>query len=291
MTRLRKMMLEELQRRNYSQHTTRYYIRTVEDFARRFNLPPDRLGPRHIREYQAELFQKRKLSAGTVANRLAALRFFYIKTLKKAWSIAETPYPKKTHRLPTILSQEEVARLIDAAGTPFHRTLLITLYATGLRCAELTRLKVSDVDSQRMVIRVQGGKWRKDRDVMLSPKLLEELRKHWHRLRRKPSDWLFPGNRWHTAHYPIDTKTVWHACDGAAKRADLKKAVHPHTLRHCFATHLLEAGADLHTIQILLGHRDLKETTIYLHLSERHLHATASPLDSLKLKDGSTQEE
>jgi site-specific recombinase XerD len=285
------MMLEELQRRNYSQHTTRYYIRTVEDFARRFNLPPDRLGPRHIREYQAELFQKRKLSAGTVTNRLAALRFFYIKTLKKAWSIAETPYPKKTHRLPTILSQEEVARLIDAAGTPFHRTLLITLYATGLRCAELTRLKVSDVDSKRMVIRVQGGKWRKDRDVMLSPKLLEELRKHWHRLRRKPSDWLFPGNRWHTAHYPIDTKTVWHACDGAAKRADLKKAVHPHTLRHCFATHLLEAGADLHTIQILLGHRDLKETTIYLHLSERHLHATASPLDSLKLKDRSTQEE
>ncbi len=291
MTHLRKMMLEELQRRNYSQHTTRHYIRTVEDFARHFNRPPDRLGLRHIREYQAELFQKRKVSAGTVANRLAALRFFYIKTLKKAWSIAETPYPKKTHRLPTILSQEEVARLIDAADTPFHRTLLITLYATGLRCAELTRLKVSDVDSKRMVIRVQGGKWRKDRDVMLSSKLLEELRKHWHRLRRKPSDWLFPGNRWHTADHPIDTKTVWHACDGAAKRADLKKAVHPHTLRHCFATHLLEAGADLHTIQILLGHRDLKETTLYLHLSQRHLHATASPLDSLPFKDRSPQEE
>jgi len=123
------------------------------------------LGPRHIREYQAELFQKQKLLAGTVTNRLEALRFFYVKTLRKAWSIAETPYPKKTHRLPTILSQEEVARLIDAADTPFHRTLLITLYATGLRCAELTHLKVSDVASKRMVIRVQGGKWRKDRDV------------------------------------------------------------------------------------------------------------------------------
>jgi integrase/recombinase XerD len=289
-THLRKMMLEELQRRNYSQHTTRYYIRTVEDFARRFNLPPDRLGPRHIREYQAELFQKRKLSAGTVTNRLAALRFFYIKTLKKAWSIAETPYPKKTHRLPTILSQEEVARLIDAAGTPFYRTLLITLYATGLRCAELTQLKVSDVDSKRMVIRVQGGKWRKDRDVMLSPKLLEELRKHWQRLRRKPNDWLFPGNRWHTADHPIDTKTVWYACDEAAKHAGLKKAVHPHTLRHCFATHLLEAGADLRTIQILLGHHDLKETSVYLHLSERHLKATASPLDSLQLKNQPQEE-
>jgi len=291
MTRLRKMMVEELHRRNYSQHTTRYYIRTVEDFARHFNCPPDRLGLRHIREYQAELFQKRKLSPGSVANRLAALRFFYIKTLKKAWSIAETPYPKKNHRLPAILSQEEVVRLIDAAGTPFHRTLLMTLYATGLRCAELTRLKVSDIDSKRMVIHVQGGKGRKDRDVMLSPKLLDELREHWRRLPRKTSNWLFPGNRWHTADHSIDTKTVWHACDEAAKRAGLKKAVHPHTLRHCFATHLLEAGADLRTIQILLGHQSLKETTIYLHLSKRHLRATPSPLDSLQLKDESPQEE
>src|SRR3981189_2448326 len=290
MTRLRKMMLEELERRNYSEATTRCYIRTVEDFSRRFKCSPDGLGPEHIREYQAELFKKRKLSPGTVTQRLAALRFFYIKTLKKAWSIAETPYPKKRHRIPTILSQEEVARLIDAARIPFHRTLLITLYATGLRCAELTRLKVSDVDSQRMVIHVQGGKWGKDRDVMLSPKLLEVLRKHWHRLRRKPSAWLFPGNRWHTGDHPIDTKTPRYACQQAAKRAGLKKAVHPHTLRHCFATHLLEAGADLHTIQMLLGHHDLKETTIYLHLSERHLKATASPLDSLQLKDQPQEE-
>lgn len=291
MTRLRKMMLEELQRRNFSQHTIRYYIRTVEDFARHFNRAPDRLGLRHIREYQAQLFQKRKVSPGTVANRLAALRFFYIKTLKKAWSVAETPYPRKSHRLPAILSQEEVARLIDAADTPFHRTVLITLYATGLRCAELTHLKASDVDSKRMVIHVQGGKGRKDRDVMLSPKLLDELRKHWRRLRRKTSDWLFPGNRWHTADRPIDAKTLRNACREAAKRAGLHQAIHPHTLRHCFATHLLEAGADLRTIQILLGHQSLKETTVYLHLSKRHLHATPSPLDSLPLKDESPQEE
>jgi site-specific recombinase XerD len=285
------MMLEELQRRNFSPHTIRYYIHTVEDFARHFNRAPDRLGLRHIREYQAELFQKRKVSPGTVANRLAALRFFYIKTLKKAWSVAETPYPKKSHRLPAILSQEEVARLIDAAGTPFHRTVLITLYATGLRCAELTHLKASDVDSKRMVIHVQGGKGRKDRDVMLSPKLLDELRKHWRRLRRKTSDWLFPGNRWHTADRPIDAKTLRNACRVAAKRAGLNHAIHPHTLRHCFATHLLEAGADLRTIQILLGHQSLKETTVYLHLSKRHLNATPSPLDSLPLKDESPQEE
>ncbi|MGC1171499.1 MAG: phage integrase N-terminal SAM-like domain-containing protein, partial [Candidatus Acidiferrales bacterium] len=167
MTQLRKMMLEELQRRNYSENTTRCYIRTVEDFARRFNCSLDRLGPRHIREYQAELFEKRKLSAGSVAVRLAALRFFYCKTLNRAWSIADTPYPKGAHRLPAILSQAEVARLIQAAGTSFHRTLLLTLYATGVRRAELTHLKVSDIDSQRMVIHIQGGRARKDRDVML----------------------------------------------------------------------------------------------------------------------------
>jgi len=284
-THLRKMMLEDLQRRNYAETTINSYLRTVEEFSRRFNCSPDRLGPRHIREYQAELFQKRKLSPNTVAQRLAALRFFYTKTLKKAWSIEETPYPRKTLHLPTILSQEEVARLIDAARLPLHRILLMALYATGLRRAELTRLKVSDVDSKRMVIHVQGGKGRRDRDVLLSPKLLEALREHWRGLQRKPSAWLFPGNRWHTADAPIDTKVVWNACKEAAQRAGLQKDVHPHTLRHCFATHLLEAGADLRTIQILLGHRDLKETTIYLHLSQRHLHATASPLDSLQLKE------
>lgn len=176
MTRLRKMMLEQLQLRNYAETTIDCYIRAVEDFSRYFNCSPDRLGPRHIREYQAALFQKRKFSPNTVAQQLAALRFFYVKTLKKAWSITETPYPKKAVHLPTILSQEEVARLIDAAHPPLHRTLLMTLYATGLRRAELARLKVSDVDSQRMVIHVQGGKGRKDRDVLLSPKLLASLR-------------------------------------------------------------------------------------------------------------------
>src|SRR6266478_1938498 len=291
MTRLRKMMLEELQRRNYAETTIRHYIRTVEDFARRFNCPPDRLGPRHIREFQAELFQKRKLSPNSVVRHLAALRFYYIKTLKRAWSIAETPYPKWVFHLPTILSQEEVAQLIDAAVTPYHRTLLMTLYATGTRRAELTHLKVSDIDSQRMVIRIQGGKGRKDRDVMLSPKLLEVLREHWRGLRRRPITWLFPGNYRHTGDTPITTKVVWNACKEAAQRAGLQKDVHPHTLRHCFATHLLEDGADLRTIQILLGHNDLKETARYLHLSQRHLHAASSPLDSLPLEGRSPQEE
>jgi len=289
-THLRRMMLEELQRRHYSEATTQRYIRFVERFAQHFHSSPDRLGRQHIREYQAQLFTVQKLSPGTVTNHLCALRFFYIQTLKKPWSIADTPYPKKRNRLPTILSQEEVAQLIDAAPTAFYRTVLMTLYATGVRNAELTRLKISDVDSQRMVLHIQGGKGRQDRDVMLSPVLLEELRAHWRRLRRRSGVWLFPGNRWHSGDQPMDTKTPRHACQCAARRAGIKKKVYPHVLRHCFATHLLEAGADLHTIQILSGHHDLKETAIYLHLSQRHLHATASPLDSLVLKGRSEPE-
>jgi site-specific recombinase XerD len=160
----------------------------------------------------------------------------------------------------------------------------MTLYATGARRTEVARLKVSDIDSERMVVHIRGGKGRKDRDVMLSPALLEALRTYWRGLRHKPTVWLFPGNRWHTSNRPVTTKVLWTACQQAALRAGLEhKHIHPHTLRHCFATHLLEAGADLRTIQILLGHRDLEETTIYLHLSKKHLSATASPLDMLSL--------
>jgi integrase/recombinase XerD len=283
-THLRKIMLEELRRRNYSESTIHAYIRTVEHFSCYFHRPPNQLGPEHIRQYQAALFTQWKLAPNTVTQRLAALRFFYVKVLKRGWSVAETPYPKKVFHLPQVLSTEEVARLIDAAEFPFHRILLMTLYATGARRAEVAHLKVSDIDSERMVIHIRGGKGRKDRDVMLSPKLLDALRVYWRGLRRKPTSWLFPGNRWHTANYPVTTKVLWTACQSAAQRAGLAhKHIHPHTLRHCFATHLLEAGADLRTIQLLLGHRDLEETTIYLHLSRRQLSATASPLDGLVL--------
>jgi len=277
------MMLEELQRRSYAENTIRHYLRAVEDFARRFRCSPDRLGLRHIREYQAELFQKRKLSANSVGQHLAALRFFYIKTLRRAWSLADTPYPKKTRSLPTILSQEEVAQLIRATRTPCERILLMTLYATGVRRSGLTHLKINDIDSQRMVVHIRGGKGRKDRDVMLSPKLLTALRTHWRFYHRKSSTWLFPSN--YRKDRPIDSKTVWYACQKAAQRAGLQKRVHPHTLRHCFATHLYEAGTDLRAIQILLGHEDLKDTLIYVHLAIQRLNATASPLDSLAISD------
>jgi integrase/recombinase XerD len=232
MTHRRKMMLEELERRNYAQTTIHSYLRAVAEFSLHFHRPPNQLGPEQIRQYQAHLFRRRKLAPSTVTQHLAALRFFYIKTLRKPWSIVETPYPKKVQRLPIILSPEEVAQLIDSAPTPFHRILLMTLYAAGVRRAELTQLKITDIDSGRMIIHIQGGKGRKDRDVMLSPKLLEALREYWRGLRRKPTHWLFPGGRWHTANHPITTKVMWDACQKAAQRAGIHKKIHPHTLRH-----------------------------------------------------------
>ena len=176
-----------------------------------------------------------------------------------------------------------MAQLIDAASSVFHRLIVMTLYATGVRRTELTQLQIQDIDSARMVVHVRNGKGGKDRDVMLSEQLLVALREYARGLRRKPQQWLFPGGAWHTGNYPIGGNTVWNACHYAAQRCGIDKPVHPHILRHCFATHLLEAGADLRTIQILLGHRDLEETARYLHLSARRLSDVASPLDSLEL--------
>jgi integrase/recombinase XerD len=163
-----------------------------------------------------------------LTQRLAVLRFFYIQVLKQGWRAVETPYPKKVLHLQHVLSQEEVARLIEATEMPFHRILLMTLYATGARRAEVAHLKISDIDSQRMVVHIRGGKGRKDRDVMLSPALLAALRAYWRGLRHKPTDWLFPGNRWHTESHPVTTKVLWTACQQAALRAGLEhKHIHP----------------------------------------------------------------
>jgi len=288
MTRLRKMMLDELERRNYSQNTRRIYLYAVTEFARHFHRSPDQLGVDHIREYQAHLFRERKFKATSVCVHVEALRFLFLHVLKRRWTVAELPYPKRAQTLPLVLSHQEVAQLINSAATPRDRLILMTLYATGMRRAELTRLKIGDIDTQRMVIHIRGGKGRKDRDVMLSPKLLDAMRQYWRGLKRKPKLWLFPGGSAHgDIEPPMDDKVVWQACDRAAHRAGIDKRIHPHTFRHSFATHLLEAGADIRTIQILLGHSDLKATTVYLHLSRRHLQATASPLDELAL-DSST---
>ena len=282
MTNLRKQMLEELQRRNYSESTIRGYLRAVEQFAKHFGKSPDKLGPDELRSYQAYLLTERKLAVGSVVARVAALRFFFVRTLKRREFREELPYPKDRRRLPTVLSLEEVARLIDAAGNLTQRALLMTLYGTGMRRTEVSLLKVSDIDSRRMMIRVERGKGGAGRDLPLSPALLETLREYWRW--KKPRTYLFPSS---TGHHgpdkPISDKTVWYACKEAALHARITKHVTPHTLRHSWATHLLEAGADLRTIQVLLGHVDLETTARYLHLSQRHLQTAPNPLEHLQL--------
>ncbi len=283
MTHLRKIMLEELQRRNYSDSTIRHYLHWVEEFARHFGTSPDKLGLDHLRTYQAYLLKQRKLAVGSVVNHVAALRFLYVRTLKRPEFREFLPYPRERQRLPGILSKEEVARLINASGNLFRRTLLMVLYGTGMRRAEVARLKIGDIDSQRMIIRVVEGKGGKDRDLPLSPALLETLRAYWRW--RKPKVYLFPSRTHRQMEQPISDKTVWIACGEAAQRAAIRKRVTPHTLRHSWTTHLLEAGTDLRTIQILLGHGDLETTAKYLHLSQRHLQLVHNPLEELTLSN------
>jgi len=279
-THLRKRMLEELQRRNYSQQTTKAYLFTVQDFAKYFHRSPEELGPEHIRQYQAHLFRDRKLSGNSVAQRTAALRFLFVKTLQRAYMVEHIPFPKVPLRLPTVLSPEEVTRLIDAAPNLLYRTILMTLYSTSMRRGELAQLKASDIDKELMVVHIREGKGKRDRNVPLSSKLLEALREYWRWMR--PLTYLFPGVvKGVRVDAPVSDKVVWQACRAAAQRAGITKHVHPHTLRHSFATHLLEAGADLPTIQKLLGHADIRDTTIYLHLSRKHLRVVANPLDEI----------
>jgi site-specific recombinase XerD len=283
MTALRKRMLEELQRRNYSDHTIRHHLRSVTEFAEHFGKPPDKLGLDELRSYQVYLLRERKLAPGSVVNHVAGLRFFFVKTLKRHEYRDFLPYPKEQQRLPTVLSLEEVARLINASGTLYRRALLMTLYATGMRRSEVTHVKIADIDSDRMIIRVDRGKGGKSRDLPLTPTLLETLREYWRW--RKPQVYLFPSRNRRSADQPISDKMVWIACREAARYAKLRKRVTPHTLRHSWATHLLEAGTDLRTIQVLLGHGDLETTAKYLHLSAKHLHAVLNPLESIALSD------
>jgi len=283
MTHLRKMMLDELQRRNYANTTADAYIRALRNLAAYFHMPPDRLKPEQIREYQLYLLQKRKLSPKTVHQHVAALKFFFIHTLKRYFRWEQIPYPKIPQRLPVVLSPEEVRQLIDGASNLFHRAILMTLYSTGMRRAELMHLKVNDIDSQRMVVRIRQGKGGKDRDVPLSLTLLQTLREYW--LWMKPQTYLFPSNHKIRKGLCISGKGVFEICRASAKRAGIKKKIGPHTLRHSFATHLVDSGADLRTIQLLLGHARLEHTFIYLRLSQRHLRACSNPLDGLVVRD------
>jgi integrase/recombinase XerD len=283
MTPLRQRMLEELQRRNYSQATIESYILAVKDFAQYFGKSPVCLGSEDVRRYQLHLVKEKRLAPNTVKVRMSALRFFYWKTLKRRdLHFDDLPLTKTPVKLPVVLSPEEVTRLIEGASNLKHRTMLMVLYATGLRRAELARLKVSDIDSRCMVIHIHEGKGQRDRDLPMTPKLLDALREYWRWSRSKvylfPSPWS-PSDR----EEPITPKSIYNACKEAAARAGLTKRIGAHTLRHSFATQLLDSGADLRTIQYLLGHSSLKHTEVYTHLSQRHMRAAANPLDQITL--------
>jgi len=278
-------MVEELQRRNYSPTTIRSYILAIKQFADYFGKPPDRLGATHIQRFQWYLLQERKLAPVTVEIRMSALRFFFKKMLKRRdIHFDDLPFPKTPRKLPTVLSREEVGRMIDETTNLMHRTILMVLYGTGVRRTELSLLKVTDIDSKRMVIHIRQGKGSCDRDVPLSPKLLEALREYWRW--KKPKIYLFPstpGKR--GVEEPMSDKVVWWAVREAARRAGITRKIGPHTFRHSFATELLEGGTDLRTIQLLMGHARLEDTTVYLHLSRRHLEMTINPLDQLPVQN------
>ena len=278
MTILRQRMTEDMQVRNLSPHTQRSYLQQVSLFARYFGTSPDALTPEHIRAYQIYLTNERKLATSSIHTAVAALRFLYRVTLKKEWAFeGNIPLPKKPQKLPVILSPEEVLHFLGCVEPGKHRVILTTCYAAGLRISEAASLKATAIDSARMVIRVEQGKGRKDRYVMLSPKLLEILRSYWKSVR--PKQWLFPGSR---DDRPITKDAVQAACQKAHRLSGLSKPVTPHSLRHAFAVHLLESGtAEVRAIQLLLGHRSLATTTKYLHIATSKVCATSSPLDLL----------
>jgi integrase/recombinase XerD len=277
MTFLRQRMTEDMQVRNLAPNTQTSYVQQVSQFARHFDKSPELLGPEDIRAYQIYLTNERKLATGSVLIAVAALRFLYKVSLKKDWTFEDViPAPKKPEKLPVILSPEEVLQFLGCVGSPKHRAILTSCYAAGLRISESVHLRATDIDSQRMVIRVDQGKGRKDRYVMLSPKFLETLRSYWRAVR--PKDWLFEGD---IPGQPITTSSVELACRKARQLSRLRKPITPHSLRHAFAVHLLEAGTDVRTIQLLLGHRSLATTARYLRLATSKVCSASSPLDLL----------
>jgi len=281
-TPLRKRLFEEIERRNYSQATARAYVSIVRRFAEYFHRSPDKLSLEHVRQYQLHRLES-EIRPRTISLEISALRFFYNKVLRRRYSRDDLPLPR-THKyeIPVILSAGEVARLIDAAPNLRYRTILMTLYSTGLRRAELCRMRPEDIDSERMMLRIPHGKGDKPREVPLSRKLLDQLRTYYRSVKRR-NGWMFPSRQLKRPNEPITDKTVWHACRVSALRAGISKPLHPHTLRHSFATHLFDNGADLPVVQTLLGHSDPRQTMVYLHLSTRALKVAPNPLETIQL--------
>ena len=273
---LRQRMIDDMIVRNFAPNTMNLYLKQVSYFAQYFGRSPQQLGAEEIRNYQIYLAKERKLSNSSRTVAARALRFLYTVTLKQDRAIEMIPTPKAEHRLPVILSPEEVLRLLEAAPSFTHRVIFSTMYGTGVRVNEALHLRASHIDSQRLMIRIEQGKGHKDRYVQLSPRLLELLRTYWRKVR--PREWLFPGQ---DPHQPLSREAVGRAITRASQRAGLTKETSPHSLRHAYAVHLLEAGTDLRRIQLLLGHSSLSTTARYLCLASNTVCATTSPLDLL----------
>jgi site-specific recombinase XerD len=267
-------MLDDMRIRNFSPHTIDGYTRAVAQFAKHFGESPELLGTEHVREYQLYLIKEKKASWGSFNVAVSALKFFYNATLGRDWNDNAIRYPKKEKKLPVVLSVGEIGAFFAAIENQKHWMIFTLMYATGLRVSEALHLLSADIDSNRMVIRVRQGKGKKDRYVPLSATLLDSLRNYWRAYRPKP--WLFAGM---IPERPLTRASVETLCLRLRKRAGITKPVTPHTMRHCFATHLLEAGTDLRTIQLLMGHRSLNSTAIYLHV------ATQAPQVTNKLAD------
>ncbi len=259
---LRQRMIDDLRIRHYSPRTIKTYTECIKGFAQQFGTSPERLGPEEIRTYQRFLIDEKRVSWASFNQTVSALRFLYGVTLDRKDVVTRIPYSKHETKLPVVLSLEEVGQLFRAVANRKHRTILMLLYSAGLRLSDGLGLLVTDIDSQRMVIRVEQGKGRQDRYADLTPSLLTVLRRYWKAYR--PKHCLFPGKM---ADRPLSPSAVQKACSRARRRAALAKRVSPHTLRHCYATHSLEAGKDLRTIQLRLGHRALNTTARYLHVA------------------------
>lgn len=278
MTELRQRMDDDMLARGLADRTRESYLWAVTGLARFYQRAPDQISDAEIQGYLLHLLRDRQRSWSTCNIVVNGLRFFYHTTLKRDRTTFTIPSPRQSGKLPVVLSREEVQRLIDAAITPRHRAMLLTTYAAGLRLTEVLHLQVHDIDSARMTIRVVQGKGGKDRYTVLSPRLLDALRAYWRV--EHPRTWLFP-TRGRGLPRPMDPSSLQKAYQRAKQRAGITKPGGIHTLRHCFATHLLEAGVDLHTIQRLLGHGHLTTTTRYFQLTRHTQIAPGSPLDLL----------
>lgn len=273
---LRQRMLEDMRIRNLARCTQKQYIISVAAFAKYFAKSPELLTPEDIRAWQLYLIEGKRLSSSSLNVYVSALRFLYNVTLKRDWDLQVLPYARRPKKLPVVLSREEMARLIGTVRNFKYRIVLMTIYGAGLRVSEAVRLKPGDIDSQRMAIRIEQGKGAKDRYVMLSPRLLEQLRDYWRLW--KPTPWLFMDQR-RQRHLPVST--VQALCRKARRDAGIEKPLTAHSLRHAFASHLLEAGCDLRTIQVMMGHRSLSTTAIYLRVALPDPAKVQSPLDLL----------